>query len=311
MKLFFARQHGSRVGPSLRVVLSVFVLLGIAGGVGSAGFWYGQIYAVENAPAGQTVVMLESMFERERAELLAAKQESLSHLDALSARLARMQAQVLRLNALGERLVQMANLNSEEFDFGNPPPMGGPEPADALPTTAMELAEEIETIFGELRDRDRKLTLLEDLIMERDLQEQIMPAGRPVLSGYITSKFGSRKDPVNGKRSFHRGVDFAGKRGTEILAVADGLVILSKTRSGFGRTVEIRHGNGLVTRYAHNQKLLVKVGDLVKQGQVIATLGSSGRATGPHLHFEVLRNGKNVDPMNYVGLSRAKGKQRG
>jgi murein DD-endopeptidase MepM/ murein hydrolase activator NlpD len=113
-----------------------------------------------------------------------------------------------------------------------------------------------------------------------------------------------RKDPFNRKRSFHRGVDFAGKRGAPIVAVADGLVVLAESRGGYGRTVEIRHGNGLVTRYAHNQKLLVEEGDLVKQGQKIATLGSSGRATGPHLHFEVLEDGKQVNPMKYVGLKK-------
>jgi murein DD-endopeptidase MepM/ murein hydrolase activator NlpD len=123
-----------------------------------------------------------------------------------------------------------------------------------------------------------------------------------VRSGYITSRFGVRKDPITGRTSAHRGVDFAGKRGTPILAVADGLVIASETRSGYGRLVEIRHGDGLVTRYAHNAKNLVQVGDLVKQGQTIATLGSSGRTTGPHLHFEVLKDGKQVDPLTYVAL---------
>lgn len=311
MKVFFARRHGSRFSPNLRVFFSAVAFLSIAGGIGGAGFWYGHVHALKSGPASQTVTMLESMFERERAALLAAKQESLSNLDALSARVARMQAEIFRLNALGERLVHMANLSAEEFDFDSEAAVGGPEPVESLSVSFGDLTEEIESLFAQLHDRERKLTLLEDLIMERDLQEQIMPAGTPVRSGYITSKFGARKDPVNGKRSFHRGVDFAGKRGTEILAVADGLVILSETRSGFGRTVEIRHGNGLITRYAHNQKLLVKVGDLVKQGQVIATLGSSGRVTGPHLHFEVLRDGKNVDPMTYVGLARGQGKREG
>jgi murein DD-endopeptidase MepM/ murein hydrolase activator NlpD len=309
MSVFFVQHHGPATG--VRAFLGVFLLLTVLAGVGGLGFWYGQIYTLEQLPASQTVAMLESMFDRERGELEAAKQESLSHLDALSGRLGGLQAEVLRLNALGERLVQMASLSADEFDFNKPPPLGGPEPTEALPSTAGELAEEIENLFSELQDRDRKLSLLEELIMERDLQEQIMPAGRPVLSGYITSKFGPRKDPLNGRRSFHHGVDFAAKRGTEIVAVADGLVIASERRSGYGRTVEIRHGNGLVTRYAHNQKLLVKVGDLVKQGQAIATVGSSGRVTGPHLHFEVLRDGKHVDPMAYVGATRSSKKREG
>jgi murein DD-endopeptidase MepM/ murein hydrolase activator NlpD len=109
---------------------------------------------------------------------------------------------------------------------------------------------------------------------------------------------------MNGRRSRHLGVDFAGKRGTDILAVADGLVVFTGVRNGYGNTLDIRHANGLVTRYAHNQKILVKEGDLVEKGQVVAKLGSSGRATGPHLHFEVLEDGEQVDPMKYVRPKR-------
>jgi len=289
-------------------VVGFFGVLALAAGAGASGFWYGQIRMAEAMPGDQTVALLASMFQRERAQLEEAKQESLSYLDALSARLGQMQAEVLRLNALGARLVQMAKLSEEEFDFENPPALGGPEPSDIATTMTPELTEEMNRLFSELRDRDRKLTLLEDLIMERDLQEQIMPAGSPVRSGYITSLFGYREDPVNGRRSLHRGVDFAGKRGTDILAVADGLVVFSGRRRGYGNTVDIRHGNGLVTRYAHNQKLLVKEGDLIEKGQVVAKLGSSGRTTGPHLHFEVLDNGEQVDPMHYVGLKKSKEK---
>jgi murein DD-endopeptidase MepM/ murein hydrolase activator NlpD len=248
--------------------------------------------------------MLGEMFERERLALAEARRESLSHLDALGGRLGAMQAELLRLNALGERLVQMAGLSEDEFDFENPPALGGPEPAESTQTTATELVDEMDRLLAELRDRDRKLALLEELIMEQDLQAASLPAGRPVRSGVITSKYGYRKDPLTGRRSFHRGVDFAGKRGADILAVADGLVIAAETRSGYGRTVDIRHANGLVTRYAHNKELLVEVGDLVKKGEVIAKLGSSGRATGPHLHFEVLEDGKQINPLQFAGAKK-------
>lgn len=248
--------------------------------------------------------MLAAMFERERSALDEVRQASFSHLDVLGGKLGRMQAEMLRLNALGERLVQMAGLSEDEFDFQNPPALGGPEPVDSMRNSAADLVAEMDRLFAQVQDRNRKLALLEELIMEQDLQDESIPAGRPVRSGFMTSRYGQRKDPLNGKRSFHRGVDFAGKRGSDILAVADGLVVLSEVRSGYGRTVEIRHANGLVTRYAHNQKLLVKVGDLVEKGQSIATLGSSGRATGPHLHFEVLKDGAQINPMKFAGIKR-------
>jgi murein DD-endopeptidase MepM/ murein hydrolase activator NlpD len=279
-------------------------MISFVAATGAAGFWLGQVYADIRTSTTGTLAALGAMFERERAALNKIKEESLSHLDAVGGRLGQMQAEILRLNALGARLVQMAGLSDEEFDFENPPAVGGPEPLEAAEELHLELTDEMNRLFSELQDRDRKLSLLEQLIMERELEEQIMPAGSPVLSGFVTSKFGFRKDPFNGKGSFHRGVDFAGKRGTPVIAVADGLVVLAESRSGYGRTVEIHHGNGLVTRYAHNQKLLVKEGDLVEQGQTIATLGSSGRATGPHLHFEVLEGGEQVDPMKYVGTKK-------
>jgi murein DD-endopeptidase MepM/ murein hydrolase activator NlpD len=304
MTTFFAQRHPSGISRKARLIFGVFLLAAVGAGTGAAGFWYGQLKSGIGAETGQTAAMLASMFERERSTLQEAKQEYVSHLDAVAAKLGQMQAEMLRLNALGERLVEMAGLSEEEFDFENPPAVGGPEPVEAVENGAADLVEEMNGLLAELNDRDGKLALLEELIMEKDLQEQSNPTARPVRSGFVTSNFGYRTDPMTGKRSLHRGVDFAGKRGSDILAVADGLVILSEGRSGYGRTVEIRHANGLVTRYAHNQKLLVKVGDLVEKGQVIAKLGSSGRATGPHLHFEVLKDGQQVNPMEFAGMKK-------
>ncbi|MCU0833981.1 MAG: M23 family metallopeptidase [Chromatiaceae bacterium] len=275
----------------------------VAGAAAWGGYWYGQSQATTTQGLATP---LGEMLARERAALQALQEDSTATLDAFGGRLGRMQAELLRVNALGERLVEMAGLSAEEFDFESPPPLGGPEPADAVPSTSAELTEEMNRLFSELRDRDQKLSLIEQLLMERGVREQLLPSSLPVRSGYVTSHFGFRKDPITGRTSAHRGVDFAGKRGTPILAVADGIVIASETRNGYGRTVEIRHGDGLVTRYAHNDKNLVQVGDLVRQGQVIATLGSSGRTTGAHLHFEVLKDGKQVDPLSYVALKSKK-----
>jgi murein DD-endopeptidase MepM/ murein hydrolase activator NlpD len=304
MTNLFIRRHPAGVGPKSHVLLHFFFIALLAGGSGAAGFWYGQALLAKETGGVDAADLLSSLFEQERQVIAEARQEALSHLDALGGQLGGMQAELLRLNALGERLVQMAGLSEDEFDFQSPPALGGPEPEESLQTTSVELMTEMDRLLEELKDRDRKLSLLEELIMEQDLQADSLPTGGPVRSGVITSTFGYRKDPIHGRRSFHRGVDFAGKRGTDILAVADGLVIASERKTGYGRTVEIRHANGLVTRYAHNQKLLVEVGDLVKKGEVIAKLGSSGRSTGPHLHFEVLKDGTQIDPMKFAGIRK-------
>jgi hypothetical protein len=275
-------------------------------GAASVGFWYGQSYAPQLRVPRETVAELEAIFERERKTLDEAKQESVAQLDAFAGRVGAMQAEILRLNALGERLVEMAGLDAEEFDFQSPPPIGGPNDDSLAPkgTSLSELMGDMANMQGLVSDRQRKLVELEKAIMERDLKKHATPSGWPVRSGYITSKFGYRKHPIYKKAKFHAGVDFAGKRGTPVLATADGVVVFSGWQSGYGRMVEIRHMDGLKTRYGHNQKNLVKEGDMVKKGQTIAKLGSTGRSTGPHVHFEVRKNGKAVNPLKYVGSKK-------
>ncbi len=286
----------------MQLWLSVLVLVLVAAGTGAAGFWYGQIHSAAAGTGDQTSALLASLERRSHDQFLREDLPSASELDTLSLRLSQMQAELLRLNALGERLVEKANLSPEEFDFQHAPPQGGPEPLETLPTSSEEFAMEMARLGREIEDRGRKLRLLDQVVMERELSEDSLSPGLPVRSGYISSYFGMRKDPLHGRQSFHSGVDYAGKVGTDILAIADGLVIQSETVSGYGRLVEIRHANGLVTRYAHCKKLLVAAGDLVTKGQVIATLGSSGRSTGPHLHFEVLKEGVAINPLRLAGL---------
>lgn len=302
MKDCFSHRCHVGIGPRMQVCLSVLVLIVAAVAGGGAGFWYGQIRTQGEASEDRTEALLASLAQREMGERDSLRLESSSELDALSVKLGQIQAEMLRLNALGERLVEKAGLSAEEFDFQNAPPQGGPEPLEMMQSSSDEFALEMARLSRELTDRGRKLKLLDQFIMERELVEEGMLTGRPVRSGYVSSRFGVRKDPITGKAGFHAGIDFAGKTGSKILAVADGLVILSEPTNGYGRTVEIRHGNGLVTRYAHCKTLLVKAGDLVKRGQVIATLGSSGRSTGPHLHFEVLKEGQAIDPLRLAGI---------
>jgi murein DD-endopeptidase MepM/ murein hydrolase activator NlpD len=290
-----------------RILISALGALFVTCGLGA---WVGFELGLKEAHgmrADNTLSALSTLFRNERLTLTREKESTQMHLDALALRLGQMQGELLRLNALGERLVQMAELDTEEFDFTQPPPLGGPEDVNALAATVPDVLTDLADLARSLEDRQLKLDLLEDMIMSRNLSEQTIPSGKPVKSGWVSSHFGTRKDPYTGKRAFHRGLDFVGKRGSEIVAVADGLVVFSGYRAGFGRMVEIRHGNGYVTRYAHNQKLLVKEGELARQGQTIATLGSSGRATGPHLHFEVLKDGKPVNPRKYVETENPEG----
>ncbi|EGV32053.1 Peptidase M23 [Thiorhodococcus drewsii AZ1] len=221
-------------------------------------------------------------------------------VDLMAARLGEMQAEVMRLNALGERLVQMSGLDPAEFDFESPPPQGGAETGPVRDYTIKELANELSGMVDLVQDRQRKLEVLEGVILDKKLSAKAFPAGWPVHSGYISSRYGFRIHPIRKTRIFHEGIDLASPRGTSIVAVADGVVTFSGRKGGYGRMIEIRHLDGMVTRYAHNSRNLVKKGQLVHQGEKIASVGSSGAATGPHVHFEVLKDGKNVDPMPYL-----------
>jgi murein DD-endopeptidase MepM/ murein hydrolase activator NlpD len=225
------------------------------------------------------------------------------NVDALALRIGQMNAHVVRLDALGTRLTQMAGLKDGEFDFTSAPSLGGPEEplADTESMQINGVVGALDVLDEQLADRNLQLTVLEDLLLNRKLRDQVRPEGRPVTAGYVSSQFGSRTDPFTGRRAFHKGVDFAGREGAEVVAVASGVVIWSGERYGYGQLVEVNHGNGYVTRYAHNVDNLVAVGDTVRRGQVIARMGDTGRATGPNLHFEVLLNDQPVNPLTYVG----------
>lgn len=281
----------------------------IAAAAAEIGFRYGQASILPGSLSARFVTAIEAIFKEDRKLLEAADQKFQAQMDVFAGRVGEIQAELLRLNALGGRLVEMAGLSAEEFDFENPVSIGGPAGAGVRETRS-ELARKIIDLPELIHDRLRKLEQLEQAIMEKGLKKQAMPFGWPVRSGYISSGFGYRIHPIFKKNYFHEGVDFASKRGTPIFASADGVVIYSGQQSGYGRIVKIRHMDGMVTCYAHNQANLVKPGDLVKKGQIIAKLGSSGRSTGPHVHFEVRENDKAIDPMSYIGFAPHK-RQKG
>ncbi len=240
--------------------------------------------------------------EQKKAEIAAIRHTAQADLDALALRIGQLQGQMLRLNALGERLVTQGDLGKDEFDFDSAPAMGGPQAVVAEKYVPFnDVVSMLDELDREMADREQKLSVLESVLMNRSLRERLMPSGRPIAEGWLSSRFGKRNDPFTGKRVFHQGLDFAGKKGSNVVAVGDGVVSWSGKRSGYGNLVEITHGNGYTTRYGHNQKNLAKVGEKVKKGELIALMGSTGRSTGPHVHFEVLRNGKAVNPSRYLG----------
>jgi murein DD-endopeptidase MepM/ murein hydrolase activator NlpD len=167
-----------------------------------------------------------------------------------------------------------------------------------------DFIQELDALSRQLDDRSEQLSVLETMLMNRNLQQQALPAGRPIKKGWISSYYGMRTDPFTGKREHHAGVDFAGKHGAEVVAVGAGVVTWASERYGYGNLVEITHGNGIATRYGHNHKILVKVGDKVEKGDTLALMGSTGRSTGPHVHFEVLKNGRSVNPSEYIQAAR-------
>jgi murein DD-endopeptidase MepM/ murein hydrolase activator NlpD len=244
--------------------------------------------------------------ERQRNEILQAKQNAEDNLNALTLRLGQMQAHVIRLDAMGQRLTKIAGLDSGEFDFSNPPAQGGPDEGELLDGAAMAMPDfitQLDELSEQLDNREQQLSVLENMIMNHNLEAEVLPAGRPIVKGWISSKYGIRSDPFTGKPEFHKGMDLAGKEGTPVVAVAAGVVTWAGKRYGYGNLVEINHGKGYVTRYGHSKEVTVKVGDTVKKGQTIATMGNTGRSTGPHVHFEVWQNGRTVDPMKYVQAS--------
>ncbi len=267
------------------------LVLGLLGG----GFALGQYWAGQGAAGRLAAELADQRAQQARTRSIVDQQ-----VGTLATRVGRMQAQLLRLDALGRHLTEVAKLDRGEFDFDNPPALGGPQPEAGSGPVVPSLVELLDGVDASIADRQRQLTALQSLILTRELAQQIVPGGRPVEAGYISSLYGHRTDPFNGNTAFHAGLDFAGAPGTRVLAVADGVVSAAGADGGYGRLIEITHGNGYLTRYAHNATLLVSVGQTVRRGDSIALMGATGRATGTHLHFEVLRDGKSVNPLSFV-----------
>ncbi len=304
--IFVGRQSGRMKQFDLRhplvIAAAVLVVIGVVGTAFSIGMSLGSREGSIN-PIAQFGNWSAAILQQQ-AEVEQVRRTVQEKVNAIALRVGEMDASVIRLDALGKRLTHMANIDDGEFDFGKPPPQGGEGGSDGMPAEIPSLTSMVDRLQTELSSREQQLGVLENLILTRNLNKEVYPAGSPVKTGWISSYFGDRSDPFTGFTEFHKGVDIAGPAGTHVDAVAAGLVTWAGPRSGYGNMVQINHGNGLSTRYCHNEKLLVKVGDMVHKGEEIALMGSTGRSTGPHLHFEVLKNGAAVNPLRYIGEVR-------
>lgn len=287
--------NGLLAGLMVLLLITCFSAGGVAG--------YG--WRVQKGQAGELASFFKHDIASNARKVGEARRHAEEQLSAMTVRMAELQARLMRLDALGERLVDIAQLDGGEFDFSRSPALGGPEVG--MPGLAYErpsFLEDLDRLAADIEQREQQLDVLESLLSNRKLKKESALAGRPVIKGWMSSRFGRRTDPFSGRLAWHEGVDFAGKDGSDIVSVGSGVVTWAGERYGYGLLVEVNHGGGYTTRYAHAKTVDVKVGDIVKKGQVLATMGSSGRSTGAHVHFEVRFNGKAVDPSRYISRNQ-------
>ncbi|MFC7519769.1 M23 family metallopeptidase [Xanthomonas populi] len=284
-----ARQFQGFAADRPMVVLGTGLGLGVLIGVGAS-----------TATGMVTNSALQAKVAQQQVELVQAQRASQAQVNALAARMGELQAQSTRLNALGERLTEMGKLKDGEFDFDAPVGVGGgDEPVSDMPVESLK--QTLWQVEQQFSASSQQLNVLASLMFDHQLEQNSVPSRMPIRNTYITSGFGGRADPFDGGSAFHKGVDFHANVGDPVMSVADGVVSYARVRGGYGNVVEVDHGNGYVTRYAHNSRLVVKVGDLVRAGQQVAKAGSSGRSTGAHVHFEVWADGRVANPRKFLG----------
>lgn len=287
---------------ALYLWLAVLLLLALAAGIAALAVRY----------AGELKLPLVRSLLDAGVDDDAAKQERYmrENLNAMAVKLGEMQARLMRLDALGDRVSGLAGINPQEFDFKSPPARGGLAPTDAHALTMSELRSELDRVALDVEHRSDFLNAVETELINATLKSKMMPTIQPVDVAYNASGFGWRLDPFTGTQAMHQGIDFVAATGTPIVAAAGGVVIASEWHHDFGNMVEIDHGNDITTLYAHASKVYVRVGDIVKRNQHIADVGSTGRATGPHLHFEVHVKNVAQNPDKFLHADRATSPRR-
>lgn len=263
---------------------------------------FGLGFAANSAVGSMQLSKLKDQVAEQDKHIAELKADNQRDMNAMALRLAELQAQANRLNALGIRLTRDSKLNGGEFDFNRTPGAGGGE-GKAEDVSAQDLEKNLKQLQAEFETSSQQLSVLESMLFEQELELKSQPTTRPTDS-YVTSDFGYRMHPVLGGRAHHNGIDFEADIGDPVRSAGNGLVKYAGWKAGFGNVVEIDHQNGYVTLYAHNSAFVVKEGDIVRAGQVVAKAGSTGRSTGPHVHFEVHKEGRPVNPRAFLDKSR-------
>lgn len=296
--IVLSRRGASRsISLNLRLIASLaglFTCAILAAGIAVGSWLTPSIQAPQ--PDAATRVLSQQL-----EQLTSSRRDAQRQLEAFATHVAELQARLTRLDALGARLTEIADLDASEFDFSLAVGQGGPaEPLGGVQYQPATFEETLDELTLQLDSREQQLDVLQQVFAYRQITEAETLSRRPVRDGFVSSPFGRRSDPLTGRASVHKGMDFAGEPGSDILAVAAGVVTRAERAPGYGNVVEISHADGYTTLYGHNQRNLVQVGDLVEPGQVIAKLGSTGRSTGPHLHFEVRKGGRPMNPATFL-----------
>ncbi|MCZ0943161.1 MAG: M23 family metallopeptidase [Gammaproteobacteria bacterium] len=298
-------------------IWALFVFIGLAvAAVAATAVQLHERYAQQRQVA-KALADWRSGIVDQQATVASLQQQHTAENEAISKQLANMQGRLWRMEALGLWVTEASGLDAGEFDFAAPPAQGGPlseVPADCARTDATQtlaacqeavlprtdLHARLNELAGLIRQREDEFELFEALLKTPPAAVGQSTNVRPVNWGWVSSPYGRRIDPISGKMAWHTGVDFAGRRGSDVIAVDRGIVVFAGYRAGYGNLVELAHLDGHVTRYGHQGSIAVSRGDIVGQGQVIGSMGDTGRSTGPHVHFEVLKNGRHRSPMKYL-----------
>ena len=299
MQLLLINKNGEPVQislPSWKIRLVIVAVVALCSGLIASGFMLRQSSIVDAA----VIENWRMKIQEQDAVVEELQTDSVARRQAVGRQIADMQARLWRMEALASYMHESSGLPQDEFDFDAQVSQGGPINPEAKVLNVQNLDSKLANLSERLKQRETELSILDQVLMGVYTQKGAMPAGAPIVKGWMSSPFGERVDPISGKKAWHEGMDFAGANGSDVVAVANGIVVFSGRRDGYGLMVEISHGENLRTRYGHHQELLVQAGQSVKRGDVIGLMGSSGRSTGPHVHFEVLKSGKPVNPARYV-----------
>ena len=281
---------------SLRIKILGFVAATVCVGLVFAGFLLKQSDFVDAA----VIETWRSKLSEQDDVVEQLREQSVARRQAVGRQIAEMQARLWRMEALASYMHETAGLPKDEFDFDAPVSQGGPLNNEAQVLEVDNLDTQLASLSQRLKQRETELSILDQVLLGIYNDKGARPAGAPIVKGWMSSPYGERVDPITGKKAWHEGMDFAGAKGSEVIAVANGVVVFAGYRDGYGQMVEISHGKDLRTRYGHHEEVLVHAGQSVKRGDVIALMGNSGRSTGPHVHFEVLKEGRPVNPARYV-----------